>query len=155
VDDANIAWQAGLSKWVVDGRQVSGCNPISIGIELENRNTGRDPYPEPQYAATLELTRALVTKYNIPRHQLVRHLDISPGRKTDPPGFPWARFVADVYGGGAPPPPSTPAAPVPPPEPISADAQLRAFLIDLAYRAAAAGAPPGWPLLKETVSRST
>src|SRR5688572_5960410 len=70
VDDKDIAWQAGKSKWTVDGRVVNGCNPVSIGIELENLNTGRDPYPQAQYDATLELVRYLVSKYNIPRRQL-------------------------------------------------------------------------------------
>src|SRR6266508_3688671 len=36
VDDQNIAWQAGVSAWRVDGRVVNGCNAVSIGIELEN-----------------------------------------------------------------------------------------------------------------------
>jgi N-acetyl-anhydromuramyl-L-alanine amidase AmpD len=103
VDDQNVAWQAGVSAWRVDGRVVNGCNAISIGIELENRNTGRDPYPAAQYNAALELTRYLVARYNIPRNQLVRHLDISPRRKTDPAGFPWARFVDQVYGSGPAP----------------------------------------------------
>ena len=74
-------------KWHVDGRLVSpSCNPVSVGIELENLNNGRDPYPDAQYQATVWLTKQLVAKYNIPRSQVVRHLDISPGRKTDPRG---------------------------------------------------------------------
>ncbi len=151
VDDADIAWQAGVSQWTVDGKAVSGCNPISVGLELENLNTGRDPYPQAQYDATLALTKQLVAKYNIPRNQLVRHLDISPGRKTDPAGFPWAKFVSEVYA-----PVATPVAgETPTPAPLPADQQLRLFLIDLAYRAAASSAPPGWPLLKATVSRTT
>jgi N-acetylmuramoyl-L-alanine amidase len=99
VDDKDIAWQAGASTWKVDGKFISpSCNAISIGIELENLNTGRDPYPQAQYGATLALVRYLVARYNIPRRQLVRHLDIAPKRKTDPAGFPWERFVAEVYG---------------------------------------------------------
>src|SRR5262245_64313122 len=35
VADKDIAWQAGASTWVVDGRKISpSCNPISVGIEL-------------------------------------------------------------------------------------------------------------------------
>ena len=112
VQDKDIAWQAGLSSWMVDGRVVNGCNLVSIGIELENLNTGRDPYPQMQYNAALALVQRLVAKYKIPRRQLVRHLDIAPRRKTDPAGFPWERFVAEVYG---PPPAPTPAAPRRPP----------------------------------------
>jgi N-acetyl-anhydromuramyl-L-alanine amidase AmpD len=151
VEDKDIAWQAGRSSWVVDGRVVNGCNPVSIGIELENRNTGRDPYPQAQYDAALELVRELVARYNIPRRQLVRHLDIAPRRKTDPAGFPWERFVAQVY---APAPTPTPT-PQPTPEPLPPSQQLRKLLVDLAYRAAGGSYPSGWPLLKEAISRTT
>src|SRR5918911_3924211 len=116
VDDKDIAWQAGASTWKVDGNLVSpSCNPISVGIELENLNTGRDPYPPAQYSAALELVRFLVSKYAIPRNQLVRHLDIAPRRKTDPAGFPWERFVAEVYSA---PPPAPAAAPPPAPDTV-------------------------------------
>jgi len=157
VDDQNIAWQAGVSAWRVDGRVVNGCNAISIGIELENRNTGRDPYPAAQYNAVLELTRYLAARYNIPRNQLVRHLDIAPRRKTDPAGFPWARFVDEVYGGGAAPssPPDQPPVPAPTPQPLPPQQQLRKLLVDLAYRAAGGAHPTAWPLLKEAISKST
>jgi N-acetyl-anhydromuramyl-L-alanine amidase AmpD len=158
VDDKDIAWQAGASTWKVDGNFISpSCNPISVGIELENLNTGRDPYPAAQYAATLELVRFLVSKYKIPRNQLVRHLDIAPKRKTDPAGFPWERFVSEVYSAGpAPtPPPAEPPVAAPTPQPIQPSQQLRKLLVDLAYRAAGGGRPFGWPLLKEAVSKST
>jgi N-acetyl-anhydromuramyl-L-alanine amidase AmpD len=155
VADKDIAWQAGVSSWKVDGRVVNGCNPVSVGIELENLNTGRDPYPQAQYNAALEVVRMLVAKYNIPRRQLVRHLDIAPKRKTDPAGFPWERFVAEVY---APPPAAAPAAapaPAPTPEPLPGAQQLRKLLVDLAYRAAGGAHPTAWPLLKESISKTT
>jgi N-acetyl-anhydromuramyl-L-alanine amidase AmpD len=160
VQDKDIAWQAGVSSWKVDGRVVNGCNPVSIGIELENLNTGRDPYPQAQYNAALDLVRYLVAKYNVPRRQLVRHLDIAPRRKTDPAGFPWERFVAEVYGSPPAQPPAVPApaappAPAPTPEPLPAPQQLRKLLVDLAYRAASGAHPTAWPLLKETISKAT
>ena len=139
VDDVNVAWHAGVSEWKIDGRLRRFCNAFSIGIELENRNSGSDPYPQPQYEATLSLTRELVQRYKIKRGNLVRHLDISPGRKTDPAGFPWAKFVNEVYAHA----------------PLPAEQELRQLLVDLAYRAAGGGAPPGWSLLKQTVARST
>ncbi len=135
VDDANTAWHAGVSRWQVDGKQVSGCNTYSLGIELENLNNGRDPYPAAQYAAALWLCRSLVTRYDIPRNQLVRHLDIAPGRKSDPAGFPWQRFVNEVYSEVQAPPPT-------PPELV---VQLQAHLLDLAYRSAGSGISAGWP----------
>jgi hypothetical protein len=133
VADENIAWHAGVSRWVVDGREVNGCNAVSVGIELENLNTGRDPYPTEQYTAALWLTRRLVNKYHIPQEQLVRHLDIAPGRKTDPAGFPWERFVSEVYADRT--------APL-----AGASAELRRHLLDLAYRSAGSALPANWPL---------
>lgn len=160
VADKDVAWQAGKSSWTVDGKRVApSCNPISIGIELENLNTGKDPYPEAQYQAALWLTKRLVTTYSIPRSQVVRHLDISPGRKTDPRGFPWERFMAELFApNSAPPsqpPASLPPAPPPPAQPLPASQQLRKFLVDLAYRAAQASHPSGWPLLKQAVTKAT
>lgn len=169
VDDANIAWHAGRSTWVVDGKQIpyeTGCNGVSIGIELENLNDGYDPYPQAQYDAALWLVRHLVQTYAIPRTQLVRHLDIAPQRKTDPRAFPWEQFVTEVYAAGADATEtitdqvsadqadttsntsntSNTVAPVP---------HLRNLLIDLAYRAAGTSCPGGWPLLQETFSKAT
>lgn len=107
VADHDTAWHAGVSMWrglevyqrTADGRRVPSLNPVSLGIELENANTGRDPYPELQVRAAVALSRHLVHAHRIPRAHLVRHLDIAPGRKTDPAGFPWERFVVDVYEG--------------------------------------------------------
>jgi N-acetyl-anhydromuramyl-L-alanine amidase AmpD len=160
VPDKDIAWQAGKSRWKVDGQMVEGSvNPISLGIELENLNNGKDPYPEAQYQATLWLVKQLVTKYNIPRSQVVRHLDISPGRKNDPRGFPWERFVAELFAPNSAvpsaPPANLPAAPQPKPEPLPASQQLRKLLVDLAYRAAGSSHPIGWPLLKQAVTKAT
>ncbi|MEI8307317.1 MAG: N-acetylmuramoyl-L-alanine amidase [Chloroflexales bacterium] len=135
VDDAHIAWHAGQSRWVVDGHEVDGCNAVSVGIELENLNSGRDPYPPAQYAAALWLCRELAARYKVPHSQLVRHLDIAPKRKTDPAGFPWERFVAEVYADAPTSVPSRPAA----------STQLRARLLDLAYRAAGGALAAGWP----------
>ena len=137
VADQDIAWHAGTSRWEVDGRTVFSCNDVSIGIELENRNDGRDPYPPEQYAAALWLTRELVQKYQIPPSQVVRHLDIAPGRKTDPAGFPWQRFLSEVFANL----PGTPA--LPPGD------QLRQHMFDLAFRAAGSGLPTEWPFFTQ------
>lgn len=133
VREEDIAWHAGRSVWTVDGKVVENCNAVSIGIELENLNTGRDPYPEAQYAAALALTRDLVRRYDVPRGQLVRHLDIAPGRKTDPAGFPWERFVHEVYADA---------------DEASVDPStlLPALMRDLAFRSAGAALPAVWPL---------
>jgi N-acetyl-anhydromuramyl-L-alanine amidase AmpD len=107
VADHDTAWHAGNSRWHgleveyrnADGSITPSVNACALGIELENLNTGRDPYPDAQYQAAVALSRHLVATHGIERRNLVRHLDVSPGRKTDPAGFPWTRFVDDVYRG--------------------------------------------------------
>lgn len=107
VADHDTAWHTGASAWSVDGRWTEGSfqgvarlNWLALGIELENKNDARDPYPAAQIDAAVTLARHLVRLYRIPRSQLVRHLDIAPGRKTDPAGFPWLPFVLRVYAQG-------------------------------------------------------
>lgn len=133
VADEHIAWHAGESSWLVDDQQVTDCNAYSLGIEIENLNSGYDPYPPQQVAAAAWLSQRLVTTYAIPRSQLVRHLDIAPGRKSDPAGFAWEQFVADVYGAADATPPA-------------ADEALRRALWQCAWQAAGTDAPAQWPL---------
>lgn len=106
VAEERAAWHAGVSQWFdLDSADIQH---ESIGIELENYNTGRDPYPKAQYAALLDLCRPLIARYRIAPDMFVRHLDIAVprGRKTDPAGFPWEAFKKEVY---TPlPPPATP-----------------------------------------------
>jgi N-acetyl-anhydromuramyl-L-alanine amidase AmpD len=97
VEDKNIAYDAGTCTWKIDDKSVQSCNTNAIHIELENLNIGRDTYPQPQYDAVVKLVRYLATKYFVPRNQVVRHLDVAPGHKTDPAGFPWARFIDDAF----------------------------------------------------------
>jgi N-acetylmuramoyl-L-alanine amidase len=97
VADNLAAWHAGVSAWFdLDSGEIMR---QSIGIELENRNTGVDKYPEAQMAALLELSRALVAQYKIVPDMVTRHLDVAipKGRKTDPAGFPWLAFKAALY----------------------------------------------------------
>lgn len=101
VDESNAAWHAGKSAWRgLDSAQIQA---HSIGIELENDNTGHDPYPPAQLDALLAVCRPLVDRYYIDMSMVVRHLDIAtpPGRKTDPAGFPGS-FLTALY------PPPTP-----------------------------------------------
>jgi len=96
--DAAFTWHAGKSAW--RGLEMQGTlNPVSIGIELANLNNGRDPYPPPQIAALTNLVRTLMARYAIPLDHVVRHLDVSPGRKTDTAGFPWTEWRAALAPG--------------------------------------------------------
>lgn len=95
VPDAQAAWHAGVSTWRgLNSLEIQAC---SLGVELENANTGSDPYPPIQIDALLWLSRILVAQYSIVQDMTVRHLDIAPKRKTDPAGFPWATFTAALF----------------------------------------------------------
>lgn len=104
VNESDTAWHCGKSVWSIDGRPVGGSlrgtarlNWLSIGVELENRNDGRDPYPDSQLAALLALSHWIVARHRIPRDQVARHLDIAPGRKTDPAGLLWSWLVSALF----------------------------------------------------------
>lgn len=97
---ALAAWHAGASSWRrPDGTPMDSADirDSSIGIELENLNTGSDPYPQAQYDALLWLCRDHLKSYGIVRAMYARHKDIAPKRKTDPAGFPWERFLNNVF----------------------------------------------------------
>jgi len=91
VEEKDIAWHAGVSEW----KGIKHCNLRSIGIELENDNKNQK-YTPVQLLKLLDLVADLVIKYNISGDNLVRHSDISPGRKVDPVNFEWIRFKALV-----------------------------------------------------------
>lgn len=91
VQDKDRAWHAGESIW--KGRP--DCNDYSIGIELVNLNDGKDPYPEAQHQALVELCRYLSAKYDI--GDIAGHSEVSPGRKTDPAGYDLDRLWNEVF----------------------------------------------------------
>lgn len=107
VADDRAAWHAGPSSW--RARNSAAIQACSLSIELENANTGSDPYPATQLESCRLLCRSLVGRYSIARADIARHLDIAipKGRKNDPAGFPWSQFVESVYT--APPAPTMPA----------------------------------------------
>lgn len=104
VPDSQAAWHAGKSTWM--GMNSQQIQERSLGIELENANDGRDPYPPQQLAAAHWLCQMLIARYNIERADVVRHLDIAvpKGRKTDPAGLPWPAFADSLYMDSPPTP---------------------------------------------------
>lgn len=86
------AWHAGESCF--EGRE--NCNDYSIGIELEGTDT--QAYTDKQYAALVDLTRAILSVYPaINPQRIVGHCDIAPTRKTDPgKAFDWDYYVAKL-----------------------------------------------------------
>lgn len=101
VDENNIAWHAGNSKWkgmeTVSHAGNPTVNPCSIGIELVNANDGIMPYPEEQIEACRNLVSAICKERNIKSENVVGHYDVSPGRKSDPLGFPFDDFKGRLY----------------------------------------------------------
>lgn len=82
-----------------------GFNAGTLGIEVllagkhdyESFERGiKTPYvTDAQYQATVEQCREWMHLHNIT--EVVRHSDLSPGRKVDPGnGFPWKRFLFDL-----------------------------------------------------------
>ncbi len=93
VAEADKAWHAGHGRWNDRG----GINTRSLGLELENANDGKDPYPKEQLEATLWLCARACRKHPITLVNVVGHADVDPKRKTDPEGFPWKIFRAALF----------------------------------------------------------
>jgi N-acetylmuramoyl-L-alanine amidase len=77
------------------------CRRQRIGIELVNpgHEWGYRPFPNRQYAACIELCRALVLRWPIPPRRVLGHSDVAPARKQDPGElFDWARLAAAGVG---------------------------------------------------------
>jgi len=79
------AWHAGESQF----QGKVGCNDFSIGIELEG--TDDIAYEAIQYKKLIAIVLLLMQNYpNISKDRVVGHVDIAPGRKTDPGhAFDW------------------------------------------------------------------
>lgn len=85
-----------------------GYNTDSLGIEFlvkghHNYGTFIEKIKSPwvmgeQLEAGIDAVRSWVEAYDIPREKVVRHSDVSPGRKVDPgEGFPWEQFLDEVF----------------------------------------------------------
>ena len=92
VKNEDIAYHAGESQWVVDGKTRKFINNYSIGIELEG-DGNVVLYTDFQYDTLIDLVKSLREKFNIPESNIVGHEDIAPDRKVDPGRqFDWMRF---------------------------------------------------------------
>jgi len=91
VAERNRAWHAGKAHW----KGESDLNSASIGVEIVNpgHDGGAPPYPDPQIAATIALSRDICSRWSIPPERVLAHSDVAPSRKRDPgEAFPWARL---------------------------------------------------------------
>lgn len=99
VDDAAAAHHCGYSRIVIGGKTYDqttrpGPNAITLGVELENLNDGKQPYPEAQIAALGWLLSFWRTRFNsLP---MFFHREIDQRGKTDPAGLSWDRVRAAV-----------------------------------------------------------
>ena len=92
VDDFNIAWHSGVSRWL----NRKNLNETSIGIELVNpgHQHGYKIFSENQYKSLEKLIKMLVKKYSIKKDRILGHSDIAPSRKLDPgEKFDWHRLA--------------------------------------------------------------
>ncbi len=122
VPETTRAWHAGVSSW----RGQSHLNDRSIGIELVNpgHEWGYRAFPEPQYAACIELCQGILGRWRIPAWRVLGHSDVAPERKQDPGElFDWARLAAAGIGLWPAPGPGRPRG----------IAQLQAELAEVGY----------------------
>lgn len=96
VDEANVAYHAGTSRYEVDGVLREDINRYSIGIEVVADD--KTPYTELQMAALRELCVDIMKRHNIKPEYVLRHSDIAKGRKTDPYtiNLDWDKFKASL-----------------------------------------------------------
>jgi N-acetylmuramoyl-L-alanine amidase len=105
VAEERRAWHAGVSSW----KGESGCNAVSIGVEIVNpgHEWGYRPFPEAQVAAVIGLLAEVRTRWDIPDERILGHSDVAPDRKQDPGElFPWKRLAEAGHGLWAEPPPA-------------------------------------------------
>jgi N-acetylmuramoyl-L-alanine amidase len=97
VDEDMRAWHAGEARW----RGRGDVNGRSVGIELVNpgHQFGYRPFPDPQIAACIELSLAVLARHPIPARNVVGHSDVAPRRKKDPGElFDWRRLAEKGIG---------------------------------------------------------
>ena len=82
VDEGKRAWHAGESFW----GGTKDLNTHSIGIEIVNpgHEFGYRPFPVRQMDAVIALCRDILSRHDIPPHQVLAHSDVAPARKEDP-----------------------------------------------------------------------
>jgi len=96
VADDDVAYHVGFSTlFPYPNRGLISANYTSLGIELENTNTGQQPYPKVQLAAAMAQIIEWYGAYGyLP---LVGHCDLD-ARKLDPVGFAWEEFMGVLFG---------------------------------------------------------
>lgn len=97
VNESKRAWHAGLGSWA----GLDDINSRSIGIEIVNvgltEDGKREPFPDAQIDAVIELCKDIQSRY--PIKYVLGHSDVAPQRKQDPgEAFPWKRLAEAGIG---------------------------------------------------------
>ncbi len=95
-EECHVAWHAGKGSISGMPEYTNKGNEVLVGIELENLNDGKDPYPPAQVQAAVDLCRLIISKHPDAKNLLLRHRDYAPRRKSDPEGLDWSSFVSSV-----------------------------------------------------------
>ena len=97
VEEKNIAWHSGESKW----KNFINLNKRSIGIELVNKGHefGYENFSKKQMNKLILICKLLMKKYRIKQSNILGHSDIAPLRKIDPgEKFPWQTLSKKKIG---------------------------------------------------------
>ena len=92
LDESKGANHVGFSRLVIDGVVYSqfsphNCNQVSVGIELENLNTGKDMYPETQLRSAAWIIGKWLQEYHLQRNDVIMHRDCDTLGKSDARGI--------------------------------------------------------------------
>lgn len=108
-EDSKIAWHAGKSQIVLEGKTFTGLNQMSLGAEWLVKGEGdittllrrmrlTDAYTEAQYESGAILYAGWCEQFSLPVERIVAHSfvsgpDVRPDPKHDPgEGFNWPLF---------------------------------------------------------------
>lgn len=94
LDEENVAFHAGLSKWC--NSLDNSLNEFSIGIEIEAPTLGQldGEYNKKVLYRLRKLLEYLCEKYKIKKENILAHSDIAPTRKPDVGrAFPWQKLA--------------------------------------------------------------
>ena len=97
VEEQNIAWHAGKSRW----KNFINLNSRSVGIELVNKGHafGYENFSKKQITKLILLCKFLIKKYKIKKTNILGHSDVAPLRKKDPgEKFPWQALYQKKIG---------------------------------------------------------
>jgi N-acetyl-anhydromuramyl-L-alanine amidase AmpD len=71
-------WHAGISEW--KGRK--NCNDFCVGVAFEG-DTYLQPPSEDALMSAAEYLEPIMSQFDIPVRNIIRHADVAPGRKND------------------------------------------------------------------------